>query len=329
MYNVSREEIYFIASAVEDCFAKAFRDPSQSEPQLIANLTWYFGTEFNQACKREGSRVSAGALFVHQKPQVCCSNFPDASQGACEIGDLLVVRSERESNRFLNRRALLLQAKKAKSFPVKPDSLNQQHLYSKWPTFKYVRAGPTLNGKRRHITGNDVYNGAKYLLINNGNRNTGISFLVESCLFFHRQIFPEILTAQPYQPVLKHYDCFLREVVAFILGDAGKPYTFPVPRNQRNWDRVISDLVKVSAQSKSVFVRRASAGKYDRRDLIKLFAVGVFGQLYEDSGIQIDPEDQYYNESPPKVPDEFRYDEDWGNGIPIIQFVLESEPREK
>ncbi len=163
-----------------------------------------------------------------------------------------------------------MQAKKANSFPVKPASSNQHHLYSKWRTFEYVRAGPALDGKRRHITGNDVYNGAKYLLIDNGNRNTGMSFLLEFCILFHRRILPEILTAQPYQPVLKHYDCFLREVVAFILGDAGKPYAVPVPRNQRNWDRVISDLVKVSAQSKSVFVRRASAGEFDRRGLGRL-----------------------------------------------------------
>lgn len=112
--------------------------------------------------------ISASGVFVHAQPFVRCSSFPDDRPESVEIGDLLLLRSAVHAGAVLERRTLLLQAKKIPSVPATPGNRNQYHLYAEWPTFEYVCSTRELNGKRRHITGMDLYDASKYFLIHPG-----------------------------------------------------------------------------------------------------------------------------------------------------------------
>src|SRR5690606_27105866 len=117
------------------------------------------------------------------------------------------------------RRALLLQAKKVKRVPVKPDNANQWHLYEKWPPFTYAARSGALQGKSRSIKEPDMYDAAKYLLIGAGSHNLHYD---DWPLCWH---WPDVClhhTAQPTTPEISRYKCFAGELMGFLLGNGGK-----------------------------------------------------------------------------------------------------------
>lgn len=206
------------------------------EPQLIANLVHHFSS----ANFRQQSNVSirTGGVFIHSQPFVQCDNFPEPAPASVELGDVLLISTLVRNNAVESRQAMILQAKKISGPGPLIDNKNQYHLYSTHPSFVYVRSSPDLNGQRRRIAGFDVLDATKYL------------FIADPAL-------QEPYIARAFPAGYGHYRPAKAELVDFVLGNAGKPYTYPPPKRYRQWDKVIDDLVRVTAEKCSVYMGRA------------------------------------------------------------------------
>jgi len=245
-----------------------------------------------------------------------------------ELGDLLLVRTGIHNGKVHDRRALLLQAKKTSGIPATPDNASQHHLYATWPTFTYVRSGPRLNGKKRHVRVPNPYSGAKYFLIGErpvpGYCHNPLAHLIgihEEC---------QLHLAEPTQPTISAYRCFFQEMLDFILGNTGREYLTPPPNRTRGWDRVIEDLLNQTARRESAYTRRAGIiGGLRGQALI--FTAGEFGAGGVLVGripatlLQRREDDIPPTETPENWP------EGEGGGVSIIEFVAisEGEGREK
>lgn len=327
-WTINREDYWKLSEAVIIALHKAFHNLSQREPQLIANLVWYLSKQIHNISLSSGVSIKTGGVFVHAHPLVKCNSFPEPDPASVEIGDLLLLRTSLIDKTVVDRRAILLQAKKDTKLNPKPDNKNQHHLYAKWPQFEYVRSGPELTGRKRCITGLDLYNAAKYLLIG----SDPLCFCefphYLCCDYMHPFLGDHdhlLLTAQPSQPELSHYRCFFQELLEFILGDAGKTFNSPPGRERSNdWDKVIEDLTSVTAQQDSKFMDRASSGESKKRGQCLAFSSGTFPELsmISKAGFSVDGKDEG-DDSPPLVPEEWSGGEDDG-GISIIEFIAES-----
>jgi hypothetical protein len=153
-----------IHSAALKSLQHAFANPHLEEPKLIANMVWHLPRQVNKLILSGGISVRCGGVFTHSQPYVSSDAFPDSSLGSVEIGDLLLLHTALRRGQVEDRRAMLLQAKKADHWPVPIDNQNQHYLYEEWPTFEYVRSTSALNGKRRFVRGKDLRNASKYLL---------------------------------------------------------------------------------------------------------------------------------------------------------------------
>ena len=328
-FNLDRQDYRKLYKACERAVAIALRDPSRHEPELVANLVYQLplalnGIQFNSVGI---SKIQSGGVFVHKQPLVESFSFDPTISKSIEIGDLLLIRSEKVSGTVSNRSALLLQAKKTNKLPGVPDNKNQHLLYSEWPEFTYVRSTQVLNGEKRQVEGNDIYNGAKYLLISEqGNLQFHHQNYYDPFLPFASRV--KAVTAQPIAPVLSHYNSFVSELIDFVLGDAGKPYTSPVPVSDIGWDKTIDDLIQVTAKQKSVSMANAAG------NLTKNGSRGVFCLSGEFS----DPLSVFYDESdstqgkhlhslpPINVPPEWDVDEKLDSeGISTVEFIIETE----
>jgi hypothetical protein len=312
---------------ISDAVNLTFANPTQSEPQLIANLVWHLPTHLNTVALSGGYSFKTGGVFVHAQPFVQCRNFPRSIPASVEIGDLLLLRTAVHNGAICDRRAMLLQAKKVNSLPATPDNENQHRLYAQWPAFKYVRSTPALNGKKRHIRGSDLYDASKYFLILQG----GCNF----CFTMAHNLFPgffcknsvSLMTAHPTEPNLSHYRCFVHEIVDFIIGDTGKQYINPPPARSKNWDRVIEDLTTITANLNSRYIQRTFFGVSTLRgQMLGLhFCSGVVPKYSKLSDVGISMEGRFNRlDGPPEVPSEWSEKEDEG-GISIIEFVVSSE----
>ena len=313
-----------IASALHDALVKT----EQSEPQLVANLVWHLPKSINNIKFPRGYSIKSGGVFIHGQPQVkwqiCEKNKPN-SDVSVEIGDLLLIRTGVEKDKVYDRRAMLLQAKKTDSMPAVPDNKNQHDLYAKWPVFQYVRSTPALNGKQRHIVGQDLYNSSKYLLLQKKHCATcAATSTVLSPLFCSPDFC--VLTAQPTLPLLSHYKCFYQELFDFVVGDSGKQFEKP-GRGTRGWDRVITDMLGITAKRTSKFIEKASANASKTRGQgTEHFTSGVFNKftaLFEN-GLPIEKIPDI-SKAPPEltidaVPDPEK------NGISVIEFVVDIRP---
>ncbi|MEI7636530.1 MAG: hypothetical protein WCJ37_04440 [Syntrophus sp. (in: bacteria)] len=302
---------------------------SSTEPQLVANLVWHLPRKINAVSLTSGFSVKSGGVFVHSQPFVKCDNFPQQSPRSVEIGDLLLLRTGIRGS-TVDRSAIMLQAKKYDTLPVSPDNENQHHLYAFWPRFEYIRSTKFLNGKKRHVSGLDLYNASKYLLIDRMYPNClcyPICALNRSCLN-PRLLQTGALIAQPSKPNLSYYQCFLFELINFILGDAGKPYQTPPPRYDKNWDRVIEDLTTVTAKRVTKYMQRASSDASSTRGQYLFFRSGC-----SPKGSTLPPFsklsllERHNNElnGPPEVPGEWGNDEGEEGGLSIIEFVTTME----
>lgn len=282
----------------------------RSEPQIIANLIHYLVRNINKFSMINGISIKVGGVFIHGQPLVRCANFPNPNIKSVELGDLLLLSTIIHPDGQISHNALLLQAKKIVSMPTTPDNPNQHHLYSTWPKFWYIRSTPALNNKKRRISGFDINNAAQYLLLHE---------------WWYGRYFPNrFWLAHPTCPKLSHYRDFSLELVQFILGNGGKYFNYPAPRNNINWDKVIEDLLVVTAKQYSKYMKNAH-----NKEEVRAFTRGIFSQnsLLAQYDSLPNPRD-HDGQDPPNVPAEWFHDEENSGGISIVEFVVNKRTSE-
>lgn len=312
------------AEAISHALYNAFRNLKLSEPQLVANLVCKLPKYLNAIHLSGTAKIKAGGVFVHARPFVTCDSFPELKPKSVEIGDLLLIRTLVVSGKVEERRALLLQAKKADCIPATPDNQNQWHLYEQWPRFTYALRSGGLTGKSRRIKEPDMYDATKYLLI--GTDQITSNKYCEEWPFYWPFLWPEPSihhTAQPTKPEISRYKCFAGELLDFLVGNAGKVFDTPRPRT-RGWDRFVYDLIDETAKAKTIFMGRAAGGatKSERGSGIYVSKFANKADYFLVAGID-DGEDDNSN-VPPEVSDQWSED-GGGGGISIIEFVVEHD----
>lgn len=327
MAFLSSSEMLRIADAVSKAIFQAFQANSE-EPQLVANLVWQLPHHINQIQFQGPSKVSAGGVFVHARPFVTCNSFPEKEPESVEIGDLLLIRTLVEKEVVVERRALLLQAKKVKGIPAKLDHQNQWHLYERWPQFTYAARSGALKGKTRHITEPDMYDAAKYLLIEAD--PAACHWHPMCCVDWPIHLlgyWPHLCrhhTAQPTKPEISRYRCFAGELLEFLAGNAGKIFVDP-PTGADGWDQVIHDLITETVNAKTIFMGRAAekGTKADRGNgVLFMSQPAATQQGLNKHFLVVDGEAKGNDNEPPNLPNEWDKDSD-GGGISIIEVIVE------
>jgi hypothetical protein len=308
-----------IYNAISSSVRKSLSNCTQDEPQMVANLVYNLPHAINKIRFSGTLKLSCSGIFIHATPKVTSSNFPKDGKKSVELGDLLLLLSDASDR----KRAILLQAKKTSRLPIKPDNRSQHYLYAMQPHFTYIDSGLYLTGKQRRITGRDLYNGCKYLLIN----DTRKPLRINPKFMFFGSTSPNQTSwvAQPTWSNLSHYHSFEEELFFFILGNAGKPYN-PFPHgNNRNWDRVIHDLKEVIPTKPSSLVSNSSAGTISTRGYMNCFLSGqpvkssILANASSISGLKYYP--QPNTDDPPMVPPRFEESfNDSLSGMSIIEF---------
>ena len=333
-HSLTIQEIQKLFSEIDSAISHALALPSQSEPQLVANLVWHIPQYLNGMMFSKGYSIDIGGVFVHQQPFVKSDDFPRSKPGYVEIGDLLLVRNEVCNGSVNDRRAILLQAKKVDNLSAKPDNENQHYLYTAWPTFEYVKSTPLLNGKERHVTGPDLYDASKYLLLSKTPKKFNLS-IHSGTISIARPHGPHscpAVTAHPSSPLLSHHVCFVSDLVDFVLGDTGKSFLSPPPKRKRGWDKVIDDLIKVTAERVTTHMNRTSGGLNPKRGVSTssiLFMNGFFSDqstFQKDNSIDVNDFKDNRN-GPPEIPESFDNDNQSG-GISVLEFTIHSEGKQ-
>lgn len=305
--------------------ATALRDKAKNEPQLVANLVWHLpnviNTQVNQYFNAVGVDVRAGGVFVHSQPLVKCDSFPSKTPASVEIGDLLLLMTYKRLNGTISRNALLLQAKKIANTPEDPGSPNQHYLYAYWPEFEYAKAMGTLNGVKRRVVGPHLYNGAKYLLI-----------VKDQCFapcFCNWPVhgFPcSEITAMPSIPHLSGYQCFVCELYDFLFGNAGREFIYQPPSSNIGWDQVITDIMDITANNVSNYMRKASSTSGKRG--VTCFITGEIAEILNGRLSEFSAEHTNFDSNdPPEVSAKDMDDDKNGEGVSTIELtVTEFEP---
>ena len=237
---------------------------SHQEPDLVASLVTNLPQKLSVVLPQyiSGVRFNIGGCFIHQKPIV---EFCDKtiSTKKPEIGDLLLIYKEvnRNGNRY---NALLLQAKKTSNIYNSPVATNDKHqlaLYTKWPKFRYCRAG-ILNGQERSICPKTVSTGAQYLLID---ENFATPNMPVRWTFW---------CATP-DDVLSASHSLAFQIVDLIEFQTGRPF---IEKRQYmdHWSKMIWDLIDISASA--CFNRRPAGYRNQPRcagNIINLLTEGV------------------------------------------------------
>lgn len=328
-WTLSPNDQFALMDKIHSAFHDAFRNPTQYEPQLVANLVWHLPRLLNGVTLSGGNSLKTGGVFVHAQPLVTAPSFPAASPASVEIGDLLLLRTARHANGAVDRRAMLLQAKKTNNLSTRPDNENQYHLYAHWPTFEYVRSTPHLNGQKRHIWKLDVYNATKFLLIANRPLSQFPCCCGPACFQHHWCLdHCQTMTAHPTEPLLTHHRCFAMDLLDFILGKSGKAYNVNLHHCTNGWDKVIEDLTTITAQRNTVFMERASRGVSRERGVLMFARLPSEGMPHFSrfSHLKFNASDVTGMDGPPDVPDR-NYEENGeeGRGISILEFAINTE----
>lgn len=257
-----KHSLYFaVAKAIESSIQGL---TSHQEPDLVASLVTNLPQKLSVVLSQymSGVKFNIGGCFIHQKPIV---EFCDKtiSTKKPEIGDLLLIYKEvnRNGNRY---NALLLQAKKTSNIYNSPVATNDKHqlaLYSKWPKFRYCRAG-ILNGQERSICPKTVSTGAQYLLID---ENFATPNMPVRWTFW---------CATP-DDVLSASHSLAFQIVDLIEFQTGRPF---IEKRQYmdHWSKMIWDLIGISANA--CFNRRPAGYRNQPRcagNIINLLTEGV------------------------------------------------------
>ena len=321
-----------ILDAIESAIIKALSDCSQHEPQLVANLVYHIPRAINEAAKEwkkaAGVDIRSGGIFVHQTPKVKVRNFPENGSKSVEIGDLLFLMTHKRWNGTIDRSSLLFQAKKAKRIPTDPDNMNQHHLYAYWPEYEYVRSGPSLNGRKRKVTGPHLYAGAKYLIL-------CIDDIFNHPCWVDKQIDRYVfcaspaVTAHPSYPKIYRYSCFICELYEFIFGNTGRVFTCKPGKNNTNWDQVMTDLIEETAIKSMPKTTKVPGSEGKRGQFIEFVTGEMISFLSGNLAMQEWNSEASGIDGPPEVPGR-EFDGGDGNGISIIEFIIEDhEPGEQ
>ncbi|WP_157652761.1 hypothetical protein [Burkholderia ubonensis] len=159
-------------SAMQDAYNRA--KPSgklPEEPDFVASLVKCGVQKIKKVLDAvfngTGIQVATTGVFCHQSPMVKFKH--NSGNFRCELGDILFVHIHKDKAGFVQRNALLLQAKMTEpSVPQKTIPAAEQHqlfLYQYWPKFTYDMRGGPLHGKHRTIAPQTRHAGAQYLLI--------------------------------------------------------------------------------------------------------------------------------------------------------------------
>lgn len=144
------------------------------EPDFVASLVKH-GVQkikhvLDSVFNGTGIQVSTTGVFCHQSPMVKFKH--SGVDFRCELGDILFVHIHKDKSGFVQRNALLLQAKmtdpSATKKTIPTSERHQLSLYQYWPNFTYDMRGGPLHGKRRTIAPQTRHAGAQYLLIDSG-----------------------------------------------------------------------------------------------------------------------------------------------------------------
>ena len=212
---------------------------STQEPDYIAALTTKLPQALHEILNRNipTMQFKVGGCFIHQKPlaKFCASILKDKKSP--EIGDLLIVYKESLTNSKSLYNALLLQAKKTDDIYYTPIHSNDRHqllLYTKWPIFRYQRAG-VLNGLIRNINPKTITPGAQYLLIDD--HGSTLSPL-GPCTFWCAKANNILSASNP----------LAFQIVDFINFQTGRPFASSLIEMD-HWSKMIWDLITISANS--------------------------------------------------------------------------------
>lgn len=149
----------------------------KQEPDYIADLVTNLPQNLaNVLSNNSNKHYKIAGAFIHQKPIVKFLGSFYASYQKPELGDLLLLYKEKNTNGSEKYNALLLQAKKGSSTgnnPINPQD-HQLLLYTKWPVFMYHRgknnAGINFNGATRSVYPKATHPGAQYLIIDENSK---------------------------------------------------------------------------------------------------------------------------------------------------------------
>lgn len=173
------------AGAMQDAYSRA--KPSgklPEEPDFVASLVKYGVVEIKKVLDSlfigTGIQVATTGVFCHQSPMVKFNH--NGKDFRCELGDILFVHIHKDKAGFIQRNALLLQAKMTEtSVSKKTIPAAEQHqlsLYQSWPNFTYDLRGGPLHGKSRTISPQTRHAGAQYLLIDSGPQFAGSTIAI-------------------------------------------------------------------------------------------------------------------------------------------------------
>lgn len=214
------------------------------EPDYVAALSTRFTERLFNVLRAifPGNVFSVTGVFCHQKPTVDISTAKNP-----ELGDLLLVYVDRDSNGEKVINSLLLQAKISNSSVMKVSNtdLHQLKLYKEWPKFTYHRAD-ALNGEQRDIQPKTINDGAQYLLIDNNPHTNG--------LLGGAGTFP-MGCAIPDR-ILKLDESFACEIVRFLKFKAGRVIDNDYHTTKDDWSRMIWELLFIAADK---FSKRKNA----------------------------------------------------------------------
>lgn len=252
-------EKHILAHEIENSIQDAIKNLTQhQEPDYIAALTTGFVKSLPGILNKriKGMNFQVGGCFIHQKPLAKFIKAPYNKLKSPEIGDLLIVYKQIKNNEVMFN-ALLMQAKKNNDpwgMTSIPANDHQLTLYTKWPMFKYQRAG-MLNGQKRSVNPKTCTPGAQYLLIEENNLPNYVKFYTA-----------------PSSQIIQASRCFACCLVDFVEFHTGKPFVEKKRGRIDDWSQMIWDLISISANS--VFKRRKAG--YDnvnryQGDLLKCF----------------------------------------------------------
>lgn len=214
------------------------------EPDYILALTTNFTSSLFNILKTVFPlfEFNVTGVYCHQKPIV---EF-EANKKP-ELGDLLLLYIDKSAGE-IRYNSLLLQAKISSEPKMKIPSkeYHQLELYSKWPEFKYFKAG-NLNGQKRDVVPKTINDGAQYLLIDNNPITNGLSG------------FPNTYPMGCAVPSKTLYinNSFSHEIVDFLKFKSGRAITKDYRTTNDDWTKMIWDLLHISS---AMYSKRINAG---------------------------------------------------------------------
>ena len=216
--------------------AQTVKDTSEPEGRLVARLVHELpeaaNTRLAPIWGEYGLSLSAQGLWAGESLMVETEGA--ATARGIEIGDLLLLVSLVRHTGEVIHTALLLQVRPGPGeYPPRPDNSRRYGLYTAWPEFTYIKAGPLLNGSRRRIGPPHLYNGAKYVFLRYGDCPWPAFFCHDAAARARWNLAcgnPFKLfsyTAFPSSPDLTNFNCLVMELYDFLLGNGRA--RFPVP----------------------------------------------------------------------------------------------------